>query len=72
MQTRAQPDEMRRVVQIVRRQLSTKPRQTVNEIVEASGLKTDDVIFALILLQRNLVATMTYSLVNNACGCGTK
>jgi len=72
MQTRAQPDEMRRVVQIVRRQLSSKPRQTVNEIVEASGLKTDDVIFALILLQRNLVATMTYSLVNNACGCGAK
>lgn len=50
------------------KQLAVKPRQTVNEIVTATGLSKDEVIFALISLasaDRKVVAVTAYSLSGN-------
>lgn len=55
-------------MEAVMKQLAVKPRQTVNEIVTATGLSKDEVIFALISLASSdrRVATVTaYSLAGN-------
>ena len=52
-------------MEAVIKQLAVKPRQTVNEIVTATGLSKDEVIFALISLasaDRKVVAVTAYSL----------
>ena len=41
---------MEKPIEAVMKQLAVKPRQTVNEIVTATGLGKDEVIFALISL----------------------
>jgi hypothetical protein len=57
-----------RPIEAVMRQLAVKPRQTVSEIVTATGLGKDEVIFALISLaspDRKVVAVAAYSLAGN-------
>jgi hypothetical protein len=59
---------MERPTEAVVKQLALKPRQTVNEIVTATGLSKDAVIFALISLaspDRKVVAVTAYSLASN-------
>jgi hypothetical protein len=59
---------MEKPTEAVVKQLALKPRQTVNEIVTATGLSKDAVIFALISLaspDRKVVAVTTYSLASN-------
>ena len=55
-------------IEAVMKQLAVKPRQTVNELVTATGLGKDEVIFALISLaslDRRVVAVTAYSLAGN-------
>jgi hypothetical protein len=55
-------------MEAVMKQLAVKPRQTVNELVTATGLGKDEVIFALISLaslDRRVVAVTAYSLAGN-------
>jgi hypothetical protein len=55
-------------IEAVVKQLGLKPRQTVHEIVTATGLSVDEVIFALISLasaDRKVVAVTAFSLVGN-------
>ena len=55
-------------MEAVMKQLAVKPRQTVNEIVTATGISKDEVIFALISLaspHRKVVAVTAYSLAGN-------
>ena len=55
-------------MEAVIKQLAVKPRQTVNEIVTATGLSKDEIIFALISLasaERKVVAVTAYSLAVN-------
>jgi hypothetical protein len=55
-------------MEAVMEQPAVKPRQTVNEIVTATGLNKDEVIFALISLaspDRKVVAVTAYSLADN-------
>jgi hypothetical protein len=55
-------------IEAVMNQLALKPRQTVNEIVTATSLSKDEVIFALISLaslDRKVVAVTAYSLAGN-------
>jgi len=55
-------------MEAVIKQLAVKPRQTVNEIVTATGLSKDEIIFALISLasaERKVVAVTAYSLSGN-------
>ena len=55
-------------MEAVMKQLAVKPRQTVNEVVTATGLSKDEVIFALISLaspERKVVAVTAYSLSGN-------
>jgi hypothetical protein len=57
---------MEKPIAAVMKQLAVKPRQTVNEIVTATG--KDEVIFALISLaspDRKVVAVTAYSLAGN-------
>jgi hypothetical protein len=59
---------MEKPIAAVMKQLAVKPRQTVNEIVTATGLSKDAVIFALISLaspDRKVVAVTAYSLAGN-------
>ena len=59
---------MEKPTEAVVKQLALKPRQTVNEIVTATGLSKDAVIFALISLaspDRKAVAVTAYSLASN-------
>jgi hypothetical protein len=59
---------MEKPTEAVVKQLALKPRQTVNEIVTATGLSKDAVIFALISLaspDRKVVAVTAYSLASN-------
>jgi hypothetical protein len=59
---------MEKPTEAVVKQLALKPRQTVNEIVTATGLSKDAVIFALISLaspDRKAVAVTAYSLAGN-------
>jgi hypothetical protein len=59
---------MEKPPEAVVKQLALKPRQTVNEIVTATGLSKDAVIFALISLaspDRKVVAVTAYSLASN-------
>jgi hypothetical protein len=59
---------MEKPTEAVVKQLALKPRQTVNEIVTATGLSEDAVIFALISLaspDRKVVAVTAYSLAGN-------
>jgi hypothetical protein len=59
---------MEKPTEAVVKQLALKPRQTVNEIVTATGLSKDAVIFALISLaspDRKVVAVTAYSLAGN-------
>lgn len=59
---------MEKPIEAVMKQLAGKPRQTVNEIVTATGLSKDEVIFALISLasaERKVVAVTAYSLAAN-------
>ena len=59
---------MEKPMEAVMRQLAVKPRQTVNEIVTATGLSKDEVIFALMSLASpdgKVVAVSAYSLVDN-------
>jgi len=55
-------NDPQQLAEAVARQLRMKPRQTINEIVKGSGLSKDDVVFGLMLLERRLVAGLTYSL----------
>ena len=55
-------------MEAVTKQLAVKPRQTVDEIVTATGLDKDEVIFALISLaspDRKVVAVTAYRLTGN-------
>ena len=55
-------------MEAVMKQLAVKPRQTVNEIVTATGPSKDEVIFALISLassDRKVVAVTAYSVAGN-------
>jgi hypothetical protein len=59
---------MEKPTEAVVKQLALKPRQTVNEIVTATGLSKDAVIFVLISLaspDRKVVAVTAYSLASN-------
>ena len=59
---------MEKPTEAVVKQLALKPRQTMNEIVTATGLSKDAVIFALISLaspDRKVVAVTAYSLAGN-------
>ena len=59
---------MEKPTEAVVKQLALKPRQTVNEIVTATGLSKDAVIFALISLaspDRKVVAVTAYGLAGN-------
>ena len=59
---------MEEPIEAVVKQLGLKPRQTVNEIVTATGLSKDEVIFALISLasaDRKVAAITAYSLAGN-------
>ena len=59
---------MEKPIEAVMKQLAAKPRQTVNEIVTATGLSKDEVIFTLISLaspDRQVVAVTAYSLAGN-------
>ena len=59
---------MEKPIAAVMKQLAVKARQTVNEIVTATGLGKDEVIFALISLaspDRKVVAVTAYSLASN-------
>ena len=61
-------ESMEKPIEAVMKQLAVKPRQTVNEIVTATGLSKDEVIFALISLaspDRKVVAVTAYSLAGN-------
>ena len=55
-------------MEAVMKQLAVKPRQTVNELVKATGLSKDEVIFALISLaslDQRVVAVTAYSPAGN-------
>jgi hypothetical protein len=59
---------MEKPTEAVVKQLALKPRQTVNEIVTATGLGKDEVIFALMSLasqNERVVAITAYSLAGN-------
>ena len=59
---------MEKPSEAVVKQLALKPRQTVNEIVTATGLGKDEVIFALMSLasqNERVVAITAYSLAGN-------
>jgi hypothetical protein len=59
---------MERPIEAVMQQLALKPRQTVNELVTATGLAKDEVILALISLAspaRKVVAVTAFSLAGN-------
>jgi hypothetical protein len=59
---------MEKPTEAVVKHLALKPRQTVNEIVTATGLSKDAVIFALISLTsatESVVAVRAYSLTSN-------
>ena len=59
---------MEKPTEAVVKQLALKPRQTVNEIVTATGLGKDEVIFALISLasaDRKVAAITAFSLVGS-------
>ena len=59
---------MEKPIAAVVEQLGVKPRQTVNEIVTATSLSIDDVIYALIALtsaDRRVVAITAFSLAGN-------
>ena len=61
-------EPMEKPIAAVMKQLAVKPRQTVNEIVTATGLSKDEVIFTLISLaspDRKVVAVTAYSLAGN-------
>jgi hypothetical protein len=61
-------ESMEKPIEAVMKQLAAKPRQTVNEIVTATGLSKDEVIFTLISLaspDRKEVAVTAYSLAGN-------
>ncbi len=61
-------ESMEKPIEAVMKQLAAKPRQTVNEIVTATGLSKDEVIFTLISLaspDRKVVAVTAYSLAGN-------
>jgi hypothetical protein len=59
-------NDPQQLAEAVARQLRMKPRQTINEIVKGSGLNKDEVVFGLMLLERRLVAGLTYSLEDGA------
>jgi hypothetical protein len=55
-------------IEAVLKQLGLKPPQTVHEIVKATGLSIDEVIYALISLasaDRKVVTVTAFSLVGN-------
>ena len=55
-------------IEAVVKQLGLKPRQTVHEIVAATGLSIDEVVYALISLtsaDRKVAAITAFSLVGN-------
>lgn len=59
---------MEEPIEAVLKQLGLKPRQTVHEIVKATGLSIDEVIYALISLasaDRKVVTVTAFSLVGN-------
>ena len=59
---------MEKPTEAVVKQLALKPRQAVNEIVTATGLGKDEVIFALMSLasqNERVVAITAYSLAGN-------
>ena len=62
-------------IEAVVKQLGLKPRQTVREIVAATGLSIDEVVYALISLtsaDRKVAAITAFSLAGNAAACWSR